>query len=447
MASEAAPVVSIITATYNYSNALRCAIQSALGQTFRDFELLVIGDGCSDDSETIVLSFNDPRIQWHNLPRNSGHQSAPNNAGLKMARGEYIAYLSHDDLWMPNHLERLLGTIQQANADVAYSLGMMIAPPGSPVRMLTGATKSGGYEPGTIVPPSTFLHRADMVKETGGWKDYREIHTASDVAFLSAAFAAGKRFAPLRELTALKFPGPWRKDVYKIKASSEQEAYLARLQDPALPIAELTALALAFVAGNVRSPVQLAPPPPGAPAGWRVDQWREWKGLERSEGDRVQLPVYSDPIELRSHNRERDIVPAEGLAGLYSGNAVPSDGIFLGRGWHELESDGQQLFRWLGKEGELVITNPTSANNTLEIDLESGPSQKCKPFELTLTDEKGKRLAGATVSFRRSILLPMPHSANGSAVFRLVTPPAIEPVPNDTRVLNLRVFRISRAPH
>src|SRR5271157_5323640 len=200
MASVATPLVSIIIATYNYSSVLRCAIRSVLGQTFQDFELLVIGDGCTDDSEGVTASFGDARIHWHNLASNSGYQAAPNNAGLAMARGRYIAYLGHDDLWMPNHLERLVQTIQQTGADVAYSLGIMIGPPGSPVRILTGATKSGAYEPEALVPPSTVLHKTGMARDLGGWRDYREMHTPSDIAFLSAAWAAGKRFAPVREL-------------------------------------------------------------------------------------------------------------------------------------------------------------------------------------------------------------------------------------------------------
>jgi glycosyltransferase involved in cell wall biosynthesis len=441
MAGNAAPLVSVIIPTYNYSSVLRCAIQSALGQSFRDFELLVIGDGCTDDSEAVTASFGDPRIHWHNLPTNSGHQSAPNNAGLELARGRYIAYLGHDDLWMPNHLERLVQQIEQTGADVAYSLAIMIGPPGSPVRMLTGATKSGAYEPDALIPPSTVLHRADMVRDTGVWRDYRDLHAASDLDFLSVAWAAGKRFAPVRELTVLKFTGPWRKDIYKTKPSFEQEAYLARLGDPALLIGELTALALAVVEGNVRSPVEFPPPPAGAPAGWKIDQWREYKGLPRTDGERVRLPLYRDPGALRSHNQERDIVPPDGLGVLYSGNNLPEKGIFLGRGWHDLEGEGE-LFRWLNTDGELVLTNIPATKSTLVIDVESGPSRKCKPFELTITDEQGERLAAATISYRHSITLKLPKIATPSAILRLVVPNGGVGVPGDLRILNLRVFQI-----
>jgi hypothetical protein len=442
MAGDAAPLVSVIIATYNYSSVLRCAIQSVLGQTFRDFEILVMGDGCTDDSEAVTASFGDARICWHNLPRNSGYQAAPNNAGLDRARGRYVAYLGHDDLWMPDHLDCLVRKIEQTGADVAYSLGIMIGPPASPARVLTGATKSGAYEPDALVPPSTVLHRTDMIRDTGGWRDYRELHTPSDIAFLSAAWAAGKRFAQVRQLTALKFPGPWREDIYKTRPSFEQEAYLARLNDPSLLIEELTLLAVALAEGNVAVPVTFAPAPTGAPAGWTVDQWRERKGLPRAEGERVSLPLYQDPGALRSRNHEQDIVPQVGLAALYSGNNLPANGIFLGRGWHGLERDGAQLFRWLETDGEIILTNCLAASRALVIDVESGPSRKCAAFELTLTDESGERVGTATVSHRHPITLNLPEIATGTAVFRLVAPSGGVQIPGDHRILNLRVFQI-----
>src|SRR4029453_18799999 len=98
------PSVSVIIAAYNWSSVLRCAIASVLRQTFTDFELWVVGDACTDDSEAVARSFGDPRVHWHNLERNSGSQWAPNNAGAVRARGEYIAYLGQDALWDPRHL-------------------------------------------------------------------------------------------------------------------------------------------------------------------------------------------------------------------------------------------------------------------------------------------------------------------------------------------------------
>src|SRR5271166_2413327 len=89
-ASVATPVVSVIL------------------QTFTDWELLVMGDGCTDDSAEVVARFTDPRIRFVNLPERVGDQSGPNNEGARIARGRYIAYLNHDDLWFPDHIERML---------------------------------------------------------------------------------------------------------------------------------------------------------------------------------------------------------------------------------------------------------------------------------------------------------------------------------------------------
>src|SRR3954451_18996395 len=116
------PRVTVIIATYNWSSVLPYSIGSVLRQTFTDFELLVVGDGCTDDSEQVVASIDDPRVRWINLAENSRHQSGPNNEGLRQARGELIAYLGHDDVWLPPHLDAMVTGIDAARADVAYSL-------------------------------------------------------------------------------------------------------------------------------------------------------------------------------------------------------------------------------------------------------------------------------------------------------------------------------------
>src|SRR3954469_5228985 len=108
------PRVTVIIATYNWSNVLPYSIGSVLRQTFTDFELLVVGDGCTDDSEQVVASIDDPRVRWINLSANTRHQSGPNNEGLRQARGMLIAYLGHDDLWLPHHLEAHIKAIEES---------------------------------------------------------------------------------------------------------------------------------------------------------------------------------------------------------------------------------------------------------------------------------------------------------------------------------------------
>ena len=107
------PLISVIMATYNSARTLKKAIASVLAQDFNDYEVWVMGDACRDDSPQVVQAFADRRLKWINLETNSGSQAVPNNEGLRRARGEYIAYLGHDDLWFPWHLSGLLAFIRK----------------------------------------------------------------------------------------------------------------------------------------------------------------------------------------------------------------------------------------------------------------------------------------------------------------------------------------------
>src|ERR1051325_532994 len=159
------PAVTVIIPTYNWSSVLPHSIGSVLRQTFTDFELLVVGDGCTDDSESVVNRIGDPRVRWMNLPANTGHQSGPNNEALRQARGEIIAYLGHDDLWLPHHLEVLTGGIQ-AGGDVAYGVMELVNPDGS----YAPGWPLAPYKPGMWIPPTGFVHRRSVSEKIGGWR-------------------------------------------------------------------------------------------------------------------------------------------------------------------------------------------------------------------------------------------------------------------------------------
>jgi len=169
------PLVSVIIPTFNRSNVLRMAIHSVLWQTEQDFELLVVGDGCTDDSEAVTNDFGDARIRWHNLPSNSGHQSAPVNAGLAMSRGRYIAFLGHDDIWHPDHLRTLLRAIVSTPADIASSLTEMIGLRGTNYRLVHGIYPATGYDAVKCLPPSGLMLTREVYKRIGEWRDYRTI--------------------------------------------------------------------------------------------------------------------------------------------------------------------------------------------------------------------------------------------------------------------------------
>lgn len=144
-----------------------------------------------------------------------------------MARGELIAYLGHDDLWTPDHLARLVATQRRSAADVAFSLSEVIGPPGSGMRNVSGF-KPGGYRGGHL-PPSSLLHRRELVERIGGWRDYMEIDLPPDTELLERALAADAAFACSWALTAFKLPSAMRRDSYIERPSHEQEALTRRI--------------------------------------------------------------------------------------------------------------------------------------------------------------------------------------------------------------------------
>lgn len=282
------PLVSVITATYNWSSVLRYAIQSVLWQTCQDFEMLIIGDGCTDDSEEVVASFHDPRLWWHNLPHNSGSQSTPNNVGLELARGRYIAYLGHDDVWYPSHLAMLTKAIQETDAGLAYSLAVMIGPPGSGVRVLTGLSDSGHYKRGKGLPPSSVMHTCELVGRIGGWKDYRTLRMPPDREFILRAYDHGTRFTAVNALTVFKFNSAWRRNSYQDRPSHEQADYVRRIQeDQDFMTGELLEIATAYALNRPRSPIAVLPQVVAnlMPPGWLVNRWRQIRGLAPNQLD------------------------------------------------------------------------------------------------------------------------------------------------------------------
>ncbi len=226
-AAAESPRVTVIIPTYNWSSVLPYSIGSVLWQSFRDFELLIVGDGCTDDSEEVVNAITDPRLRWINLPVNAGHQSAPNNEGILQARGSIIAYLGHDDLWLPHHLEVMVAAID-AGADIAHSIVHMIDAEGNILPPPRGLLR---FEPGLSLPPSGVVHRRIAAERVGGWRDYRTLSLDPETDLWHRMHQVGFTFQCVPRLTVVKFPASGRKDIYKKRSSHEQRQWADRIRN------------------------------------------------------------------------------------------------------------------------------------------------------------------------------------------------------------------------
>jgi glycosyltransferase involved in cell wall biosynthesis len=111
------PTVSVIIPTYNRARLLGRAVRSVLAQNYQDFELIIVDDGSTDDTEGLVKNLNSEKIRYLRHRQNKG-ASAARNTGISSARGEYIAFQDSDDEWMPDKLEKQMRAFAVAPPEV-----------------------------------------------------------------------------------------------------------------------------------------------------------------------------------------------------------------------------------------------------------------------------------------------------------------------------------------
>ncbi|MBK0870761.1 glycosyltransferase family 2 protein [Saccharopolyspora sp. HNM0986] len=162
--------IAVICPAFNRSAAILPTVESVLAQTVQDWELLVVSDGSTDDTDEVVRAVRDPRVRLLRVA-NHGCPGGPRNAGLAATSAPYVAYLDHDDVWLPNHLEVLLGMLQ-AGAPLAGTGCVRVGPSGR-VRHRSGVLDSVWHPElqvlNAMYEPSRVGHVRPLVAEAGGW--------------------------------------------------------------------------------------------------------------------------------------------------------------------------------------------------------------------------------------------------------------------------------------
>jgi glycosyltransferase involved in cell wall biosynthesis len=301
---QSAPLVTVITATYNASATLRLALESVVNQDFSDFEAWIVGDACTDDSEAVVRSFGDPRLRWLNLDRNSGNQSRPNNEGLRLARGRYIAYLNHDDLWLPWHLSGLVDFIEETRADFGHSLSVAFGPEG--VESWAGPPRVRHTYEHRAIPPSSWLHRRQLVEEIGLWRDSELLAIPVDFDFLRRAYRAGKVFGFYPRPTVLQFRSS-RFRTYALRGEPPQARYCEALRKGPAEL-ERRVLQQLFLACD-RKLREVVESPPAAMLVRALKAMRQ-RALDRYGRERWPLGTY---LVWRYQQRRQALRPQRGL--------------------------------------------------------------------------------------------------------------------------------------
>jgi glycosyltransferase involved in cell wall biosynthesis len=163
--AASAPFFSVVVPTYNRSHLIGSTIETVLGQTFPDLELIVVDDGSTDDTSSVVQGFADPRLRY--LPVSNRERGAARNFGLSQAAGEYVVFLDSDDEFHPTHLEILRRAIgEQAHPPnfLATKYGYRIGNrrrPGPTSRMRPGWRGVDDFAGGNFLACNVCVRRAN----------------------------------------------------------------------------------------------------------------------------------------------------------------------------------------------------------------------------------------------------------------------------------------------
>jgi len=162
------PKVSVIIPTYNRADFICDAIDSVLAQTYKDYEIIVVDDGSTDNTKEVLKKY-DGKIRYF-YKENMG-VSAARNKGIKEAKGEYIAFLDSDDIWLTNNLETLINAIITSGVFVVTSTVKTIDVHGNILGIKPLLRKGFSIEDKfynmSYIPPSSVLLRREVFDKAG----------------------------------------------------------------------------------------------------------------------------------------------------------------------------------------------------------------------------------------------------------------------------------------
>ena len=244
--SASNPTVSVVIATYNRTGPLKHAIQSVLNSSLTDWEIIVVGDACTDDTEECVAAFNNPRIRFFNLPVRWGYQSGPHNYGVSVAAGRYVAFLNHDDLFLPDHLSACVAELQSSGADLVWDACATVHPNPSasgnelPLSfMISGAPPNFRYSPFPFYFASSWVFRRSLADRVGPWVPADKEFVQPSQTWLFKAWRSGAKLRFLPKVGVIKISGSFRPNAYKRADCPEHDLLATWLQDGPAALARI----------------------------------------------------------------------------------------------------------------------------------------------------------------------------------------------------------------
>lgn len=170
-----APRFTVLMPTHYRPDVIGYAIRSVLNQTAGDFELLVVGDGATEETAAVVSSFADPRIRWFDLPKAPGFGYANRNIAMEHSTGELVVFAADDDLMFPDHLERLGACFDAPEVKWAYSQALWVSLDGIAAPDLTNLQNDderAAFLGGNTIAGGSFMFRVSAVPSRRCWPEH-----------------------------------------------------------------------------------------------------------------------------------------------------------------------------------------------------------------------------------------------------------------------------------
>ena len=198
---NSSPLVSIVIPTYNHAPMLQRALATVIEQTYQNWNAIVVNNFSTDNTLEVVAKFNDPRIQCVNF-RNNGVIGASRNEGIKLATGEYIAFLDSDDTWFPTKVEKSVSSLENGSDLVCHS-EYWIDESGKSRLVTYGPSEAATHHnliyKGNRISTSATMVRATLLKEVNGFDVSPELISTEDYDLWIRLAAKSNKFAFIDE--------------------------------------------------------------------------------------------------------------------------------------------------------------------------------------------------------------------------------------------------------
>ena len=181
-----APIVSVIIPTFNRAYCIKRTIDSVLNQSFKDFDIFVIDNNSIDNTEEIINSYNNPKINFKKI-ENNGVIAISRNKGISLSRAKYIAFLDSDDWWKPDKLKISIQFLENGNDFICHGLEIFRPQRNNLSKEYTKNTykfKKPFFESflkdGNSIETSSIIVRRDIITSLGGFFESKRLSGSED---------------------------------------------------------------------------------------------------------------------------------------------------------------------------------------------------------------------------------------------------------------------------